>query len=454
MRHIIQPIAVAAVVLTAALLVLPAPPASAAVQGVPVTTGAITLTAKADYVTSADGGSIQLWGLTNGAGRAQYPGPTLILDQGDTITVTLNNQLAEATSLVFPGHDVTACTPTPIPAGQMTCQAAAAGSATYTFTAEQPGTYLYHSGTNAALQVELGLLGAIVVRPYGFDPNNPTAYGHPDSAYDREYLFVLSEMDPIIHQMVEYGDSFAGTDVLGDYFSKYWFINGRTGPDTMAGNNLSYLPTQPYGSLVQMIPGEKILMRVVSAGRDLHPFHHHGNHARVIARNGRMLSSGPGTGFDLSYEVFTIQAVPGETYDATFEWTGKQMGWDIYGDPTDPIYAHGCTDTIDNTTGAAGADGFADPSSDRPWEWCADHGKAFPVTLPENQDLAFGGFWSGSPFMGSAEALPPGEGGLNPNSGYTYMWHSHTEKELTNNDIFPGGMMTMLIVEPPGVPIP
>jgi hypothetical protein len=33
------------------------------------------------------------------------------------------------------------------------------------------------------------------------------------------------------------------------------------------------------------------------------------------------------------------------------------------------------------------------------------------------------------------------------------MWHSHTEKELTNFDVFPGGMMTMLIIEPPGVPI-
>ena len=330
MRHnIIQPTAVAAVVLTAALLVLPAPPASAAVQGVSVTTGAVALTAKADYVTSADGGSILLWGLTNGSGRAQYPAPTLILDQGDTITVTLTNQLAVATSLVFPGHDVTLCTGA---AGVLTCEAGPSdGIATYTFTAEQPGTYLYHSGTNAALQVEMGLLGAIVVRPYGFDANNPTAYGHPDSAYDREYLFLLSEMDPIIHQMVEYGDSFSGTDVLGDYFSTYWFINGRTGPDTMFGSGVSYLPTQPYGSLALMMPGEKVLMRVVSAGRDLHPFHHHGNHARIIARNGRMQSSGPGTGADLSYEVFTVQAVPGETYDGIFTWTGEKLGWDIYG---------------------------------------------------------------------------------------------------------------------------
>jgi hypothetical protein len=30
------------------------------------------------------------------------------------------------------------------------------------------------------------------------------------------------------------------------------------------------------------------------------------------------------------------------------------------------------------------------------------------------------------------------------------MWHSHTERELTNFDIFPGGMMTMLFVVPPG----
>ena len=50
--------------------------------------------------------------------------------------------------------------------------------------------------------------------------------------------------------------------------------------------------------------------------------------------------------------------------------------------------------------------------------------------------------------------MPPGEGGLNPNGGFSYMWHSHTEKELTNYDIFPGGMLTMLIIESWGVPIP
>ena len=67
--------------------------------------------------------------------------------------------------------------------------------------------------------------------------------------------------------------------------------------------------------------------------------------------------------------------------------------------------------------------------------------------------LAFGGFYSGSPYLGALGSLPPGEGGLNPNAGFSYMWHSHTEREMVNNDVFPGGMMTMLIIEAVGTTI-
>ena len=171
-----------------------------------------------------------------------------------------------------------------------------------------------------------------------------------------------------------------------------------------------------------------MLMRMISAGRDMHPFHYHGNHARIIARDGRMLSSAPGAGADLSFMAFTTNTVPGSTHDQIFEWTGKGLGWDMYG--------HAASDPLE------------------PNEYAADHGKPFPVTLPEKQDMAFGGFYSGSPYLGSMGSLPPGEGGLNPNSGFGYMWHSHTEKEMVNFDIFPGGMMTMMIIEPHGAPIP
>ena len=88
-----------------------------------------------------------------------------------------------------------------------------------------------------------------------------------------------------------------------------------------------------------------------------------------------------------------------------------------------------------------------------PGEYAPDHGKPIPIGLPDNKDLAFGAHWSGSPFLGQHGPPPPNQGMLNPNGGFYYMWHPHSEKELTNNDVFPGGCMTMLAIEHPAVPI-
>jgi len=182
------------------------------------------------------------------------------------------------------------------------------------------------------------------------------------------------------------------------------------------------------------------LMRVVGGGHDMHPFHHHGQHARIIAVDAFPLQSPAGAHFDLSHEVFTIPALPGQTTDAILRWTGKGLGWDIYGHkPGDGSF---CTPSGPEHLDAATQ------------ESCDDHNKPLPVILPEALALTNGPFYSGSPFLGQVGLMPPGDGGLNPNAGYTYMWHSHNEKEITNYDIFPGGMMTMLVVEPPGTPIP
>jgi len=310
----------------------------------------------------------------------------------------------------------------------------------YTFTATHAGTYMYHSGTNPGLQVEMGLTGALIVRPATPDQ----AYGHADTAYGHEELFFLTEMDPRIHTEVELNgpDTPVLQEYLDNYFSNYWFINGRTAPDNFSEAYVNWLPTQPYNSVPRMHAGDKLLMRVVGAGRDMHPFHHHGEHARIIAVDGRMLESAPGMGPDLATSVFTTPSIPGKTSDGIFEWSGAGLNWDIYGG-TDVDMPHTCNGKDVGQAQDPGAPEF-DPVTH---EYCADHGKPFPVVLPQNLDLAFGGWWSGSPYLGSLGALPPGEGGLNPNGGFAFMWHSHTEKELTNYDIFPGGMLTMLIIE-------
>ncbi len=449
----------ASALLAGVLLALGSVGAQAAIEGINGTT--FNLTAKVDNVSTADGGSVLLWGYAdqdNKAGfgtRAQYPAPTLIVNQGDTITIKLRNALSVAgpdpdavpnVSILFPGQAVTAfclnggadgnC-----PDGTLTMEAGNDGDVVrYRFTANNAGTYMYHSGTNPGLQVEMGLTGALIVRP----ATEGQAYGHADTAYDYEELFFLTEMDPLIHQEVAFNgpDTELVQTLLDNYFSNYWFINGRTAPDNFSPTFVNWLPTQPYQSVPRMHPGDKLLMRVVGAGRDMHPFHHHGEHARIIAVDGRMLESAPGMGPDLATKVFTTPSIPGKTSDGIFEWTGEGLNWDIYGGSD--VYSqiqmrHSCNGIdldADPDNDAEASPGF-DPVTH---EYCPDHGKVFPVVLPEKLDLAFGGWWSGSPYLGSLGALPPGEGGLNPNGGFSFMWHSHTEKELTNYDIFPGGI--------------
>ncbi len=419
--------------------------AQARIDGVPGTSFA--LTASEGYISIADGGSVYSWGYSLG-GQMQLPGPTLIVTAGQLVTVTLTNGLPAAAgnvSIVFPGQDVSISTTDQGVQGELTHEAPSGGTVTYSFTAANPGTYQYHSGTQPDLQVEMGLYGALIVRPNAADLataacgvpsyadalNAGAAYAHTDTCFDREYLFLLSEIDIDIHQAAELQVGGAGPIVLpaGAYHSEYWLMNGRAAPDTMAAPGKTLLTSQPYNILPRMHPGEKLLIRLVSAGREMHPFHTHGNHARVLARDGRLLTSNPGgTGPLAGPLLFTIPSVPGGTVDAIFEWTGKDLGWDMYGhtSSTDPVEPH---------------------------EWAPDHGRPIPVDLPSLSSLAFGGFYSGSPYLGALGSLPPGEGGLNPDAGFTYMWHSHNERELVNNDVFPGGMMTMLIVEAPGITI-
>lgn len=397
--------------------------ANAMINGVTGTT--FNLAAKTGHINTPDGGSWFMWGfcvdnVDPNAVVMQYPGPTLIVNEGDTITVNLRNTLSVPVSIVFPGQSgVVAAGGT---AGLLTNEAPAnGGTVSYTFVADEPGTYQYFSGTQSDLQIEMGLVGALIVMP----AMAMQAYNHADSEYDREVLFLFTEIDAPIHQLVEQGR--INEVDMNARFPVYWFINGRCAPDTMLEAEVPWLPSQPYNCMPVIHPAERLLMRVVQGGRDPHPFHTHGNNFRVIARDGRLLESAPGAGADLGESDFTISVTPGGTADAIFTWTGANLGWDIYG--------HEAGDPLE------------------PDEYAADHGKPFPVILPNQQAVTNGAMWSGSPFLGALGSLPPGEGGFNPNGGYTFMWHSHNEKEMTNFDIFPGGLMTMLIVEAPGVDI-
>jgi FtsP/CotA-like multicopper oxidase with cupredoxin domain len=492
------------------------------------------LVAAAGNTSQPDGASIYSWGygcntdwsgfapaaITTAscpAGRMQLPGPTLIVHKGDTVTVTLHNNLPAAagnTSILFPGFKVSeSATDAGVP-GLLTQEAAHGGTVTYTFVADTEGTHSYYSGTQGDLQVEMGLFGALIVLPT--NPANTAAcagtavsaaeavdrgsgapadfrlanaaFDNASACYDREYLFQTSEIDPRIHEQAA-AQVIAGaqcTQPTGcmsvetePYHPAYFLLNGRSMPDDLDPNYAMQYPNQPYNANPHLHPGEVMLLRIIGQGRLQHPFHEHANHVRVLARDGHMLVnaaahlSGP--------LLFTTTTSPGQAIDVLFEYTGKNLNWDIYGH----------TQNVDGTmAGSKGGDVDFNPASDCDangyftktptannfYEWCGDHKKALeskpfgnvgdggPVTLPDPNVLTNGTWYGGSPYFGpdaTARAVGPtpippfGTVGNDPGSeaGYAFMWHSHNEREITTNNIFPGGLMTMLLVDPWVYPI-
>jgi FtsP/CotA-like multicopper oxidase with cupredoxin domain len=515
----------------AAFVSLLAVPAEAAVPG--ITGPTFNLRAGPAYISQPDGTSIYSWGygcngnptgsapaaISGSCATMQIPGPTLIVTEGQTVTVNLTNNLPAAagnTSILFPGFDVCAgtisggvCTPgTPGGAqGLLTREAAPGGTVTYRFnTTGKAGTRAYYSGTQGDLQIEMGLYGAIIVLPATVPSNclgtqndsarannfgngveadfrlAKAAYNHPQACYDREYLFQFSEVDPKIHRAAEeIATCAAGPGITcpanmdavetEPYHPAYYMINGRSMPDNMDPHYAVQYPHQPYNGNPHMHPGELTLLRIIGQGRWQHPFHEHGNHVRVLARDGNLLlARDPANPAVADPQqrlagplLFTTTTTPGQAMDGIFVWTGKGLNWDVFG--------HGYAG--DASVCAADANGYytADPTAANYYEWCGDHNKPLeskpfgqvgsggPVTLPDPNIVANGPWYSGSPYLGpdanvravgSTPIPPSGTVANSPTdeAGFAFMWHSHNEREITTNNIFPGGMLMMMLVDP------
>ncbi len=122
-------------------------------------------------------------------------------------------------------------------------------------------------------------------------------------------MVLLSEIDPYQHA----GGRTSRRFNMNNYHPRYWLVNGRGFPDSIADNGASWLPSQPYGALARIypkppgtLPG---MIRYLNVGTEDFPFHPHGNNGLVIGRDGHPLE-GPG-GEDLSFEKFAINIGPG-----------------------------------------------------------------------------------------------------------------------------------------------
>jgi Multicopper oxidase len=521
-------------IVVAATAPLLAVSAQAAAPGITVASGGtFRLNAAPGYSSQPDGVLIYSWGYGCATGYTptyvpaafqsigfcpsmQLPGATLVVKEGSTFSVTLTNSLPVAagnTSIVFPGLTLLSTSGCATPAGLLTCEAAPGATVTYNLSAPigTAGTHQYYSGTQPDLQIEMGLFGAVVVTPSTTYSNcNATEAGRVDyrlasnaydnnlTCYDREYLTQWSEIDPNIHKQAENQlaaiascPTTAGLqyscptklDVATEpYHPNYFLINGRSMPDNMDANYAPNYPNQPYNANPHMHPGELVLVRFIGQGHWQHPFHEHGNHVHILGRDGNLLlaQANNRTGTLLAGRLeFDTDTTPGQAAEGIFYWSGKGLGWDIFGhtpssgNPPCSPDANGYY-TINSPSPATipTYDSIGNMVSGSPnyYEWCADHdipleanpvgqvGGGGPMTLPDPLVVTNGFWYNGTPYLGpdavlrsrGPTPLPPGSALQNSpaESGIAFMWHSHNEREITTNDVFPGGMLQMMLVDP------
>jgi FtsP/CotA-like multicopper oxidase with cupredoxin domain len=244
-------------VMISATLVAAGSTASAA----PVT---INLCAKPGTATLTGAVTVPIWGFATtetpgdcAAPTAGLPGPQLVVNEGDAITINITNGLAAGHTLTFeiPGITFDAG-PTDIAPGS---------SGTVSFTASAPGTYLYQAGGSEGRQVAMGLAGALLVR----SATGGQAYDTATTAYDTEATLVLGAVDPNFNAAPDSFDMYS-------YQATYWLINGKAYPDTTP---------------ITAAAGQRLILRYANAGYDNTSMALLGMHEQVLARDAHLLNN-------------------------------------------------------------------------------------------------------------------------------------------------------------------
>jgi len=161
-----------------------------------------------DYTTVNITGKRAVATTVNG----QLPGPTLVWQEGDTITLHVTNHLKKSSSIHWHGiilpapmDGVPGISFNGIPPGK---------TFTYRFKVQQHGTYWYHS--HSGYQEQTGVYGSIIIKPRKKEPFR----------YDRDYVVLLSdwsdEKSSAIYRKLKLSSDYYNFNqrTVGDFFSE------------------------------------------------------------------------------------------------------------------------------------------------------------------------------------------------------------------------------------------
>lgn len=191
---------------------------------------------------------------------------------------------------------------------------------TYYFTPMHIGTFMYHCHVAASEHVQMGMYGALIVRPMDFSTSQlafKTAFGYgTNTTFDVEYTLMLSDFDARWHKSIE-GDPLFANYYAAQWRPDIWMVNGRTFPMDLfdfkwnkPATSLdpdSYFVDPRYNTYIKSLPKQKIYVRYIHMGYQAVPQHQHGWHMRIVGRDGMKTQ--------VQQEVYTLHLGSGETWD-------------------------------------------------------------------------------------------------------------------------------------------
>lgn len=336
------------------------------------------LRAAATTKTMPDGRVVPMWGFAQDAvigvpnGTVTSPGPALLLGAGDSVLrIVLTNTLAEGVSLVIPGlppptvrlgnqngpllggHSRTSLPsdvdldnaplgnfPGPedvdnnsngvldvsrdrarsfvaeTPPNNVLPGSATPRAVVYIWDNVPPGTYLYHSGSHPALQVQMGLHGALRRRA-----GSGEVYGEVPYNQNLDLTLLFSEVDADLHDAVAAGNYGPGKLLPSTIHSdpQYYLINGKAYNPADPAASITALPARPTAA-------RPALLRFLNAGQDMRVPIIDRSQWTIIAQDARTNST-PRTQYSIQLPALkTVDALWAQNTPGTFALYDRRLG--------------------------------------------------------------------------------------------------------------------------------
>jgi FtsP/CotA-like multicopper oxidase with cupredoxin domain len=274
-------------------------------------------------------------------GHAKHTAPTLDFRQGDDIKITLTNlglvqrpDLVDSHTIHWHGFDV----PSPLNDGvpEVSVAVPISKQLTYFYRPHREGTYMYHCHFEDVEHVQMGMTGIVFVRPTqdGTPIGGFTQFAYNDgdgsTGYHRHFAILLNELWKNFHD----GDRDIQESIATDYEPQWFTLNGRCYPQTLLPNDDPALPAAlriatpnanygnapdyslPNSALVQVNPGDRVLLRLANLGYQQHAMQLPGIRLHVVGQDASLLRNGT---VDTSYWTNTLYLGPGEARDVLFD---------------------------------------------------------------------------------------------------------------------------------------